>query len=141
MLRKLVSITLLCSVIATNAHAQKVIIDCDPGIDDAMAIILGIVELSGMKIPKGMLDVQEDKMKKWKFVIDSMTLHERGHPEEIKHSRVQRIARGSGCSEKDVRELFKYFKQTKKIMKMTKGGKGLKRGPLAKFAKQFGLQA
>lgn len=97
--------------------------------------------VSGMKIPKGMLDVQEDKMKKWKFVIDSMTLHERGHPEEIKHSRVQRIARGSGCSEKDVRELFKYFKQTKKIMKMTKGGKGLKRGPLAKFAKQFGLQA
>jgi len=80
MVRKLVSITLLCSVIATNAHAQKVIIDCDPGIDDAMAIILAmeysdfeilgittvfgnataeqatanalkIVELSGMKIP------------------------------------------------------------------------------------------
>ena len=96
--------------------------------------------MSGVKIPKGMLDVQEEKMKKWKFVIDSMTPQERGHPEDIKHSRVQRISKGAGCSDKDVRELLKYFKQTKKVMKMTKGGKGLKRGPLAKFAKQFGLK-
>ncbi|MBW2690039.1 MAG: nucleoside hydrolase, partial [Deltaproteobacteria bacterium] len=49
MVRKLVSITLLCSVIATNAHAQKVIIDCDPGIDDAMAIILAM-EYSNFEI-------------------------------------------------------------------------------------------
>jgi signal recognition particle subunit SRP54 len=97
--------------------------------------------ISGVKIPKGMLDVQEEKMKKWKFAIDSMTPEERRKPETIKHSRVQRIARGSGLSDRDVRELLKYFKQTQKIMKMTKGGKGLKRGPLAKFAKQFGLQA
>lgn len=96
--------------------------------------------MSNVKMPKGTLDVQEEKMKRWKYVIDSMTPHERANPEEIKHSRVKRIAKGSGASEKDVRELLKYFKQTKKIMKMTKGGKGLKRGPLAKFAKQFGLQ-
>ncbi len=96
--------------------------------------------MSGMKIPKGMLDVQEGKMTKWKHAMDSMTEHEKKHPEEIKHSRVKRIAKGSGCSEKEIRELLKYFKQTQKIMKMTKGGKGLKRGPLAKFAKQFGMK-
>ncbi len=97
--------------------------------------------MSGAKIPKGMLDVQEGKMKRWKFAIDSMTPDERAHPDTIKHSRVVRIAKGSGVPQGDVRELLKYFKQTQKIMKMTKGGKGLKRGPLAKFAKQFGLQA
>jgi signal recognition particle subunit SRP54 len=79
-------------------------------------------------------------MKKWRHPMDSMTPDEKKHPETIKHSRVQRIAKGSGLSERDVRELLKYFKQTQKIMKMTKGGKGLKKGPLAKFAKQFGLQ-
>ena len=49
MIRKLVSITLLCSLIATNTHAQKVIIDCDPGIDDAIAIILAL-EYSNFEI-------------------------------------------------------------------------------------------
>jgi signal recognition particle subunit SRP54 len=97
--------------------------------------------MSGFKIPKGMLDVQEEKMKKWKFIIDSMTPGEKSEPDVLKHSRVARIAKGSGTREADVRELLKYFKQSQKVMKMTKGGKGLKRGPLAKFAKQFGLQA
>ena len=41
-IRKRPAIALLCSLAITNAHAQKVIIDCDPGIDDAMAIILAI---------------------------------------------------------------------------------------------------
>ncbi len=94
----------------------------------------------GMKIPKGILDVQEDKMKKWKFVIDSMTRHEKENPEEIKAGRIKRIAKGSGTTEAVVRELLKYYKQTKKVMKMAKGGKGLKRGPLAAIAKQFGMK-
>jgi signal recognition particle subunit SRP54 len=97
--------------------------------------------MSGVKIPKGMLDVQEGKMKRWKFAIDSMTPDERASPDTIKHSRIVRISKGSGVPQGEVRELLKYFKQTQKIMKLTKGGKGLKRGPLAKFAKQFGLQA
>jgi signal recognition particle subunit SRP54 len=94
---------------------------------------------SGMKIPKGLLDVQEDKMKKWRFVIDSMTPEERETPDMIKASRVKRIAKGSGTSESVVRDLLKHYKQTHKVMKLTKGGKGFKRGPMAKIAKQFGL--
>jgi signal recognition particle subunit SRP54 len=95
--------------------------------------------VSGMKIPGGLLDVQEGKMKKWPCMIDSMTKDEREDPEIIKHARVQRIARGSGCQESEVRELLKYYKQIKKVMKLTKGGKGLKRGPLAQLVKQFGF--
>jgi len=91
------------------------------------------------KIPKGMLDVQEGKMKKWKFIIESMTPEEKEEPEVIKTPRISRIAKGSGSTEADVRELMKYYKQAKKIMKMAKGGKGLKRGPLAQLAKQFGM--
>ena len=95
--------------------------------------------VSGMKLPKGILDVQEDKMKKWRHVIDSMTPEERENPEIIKVSRIKRISRGSGTSESAVRELLKYYKQMQKVMKLSKGGKGFKRGPLAKLAKQFGL--
>ncbi len=93
----------------------------------------------GLKIPKGVLDIQEEKMKKWGHIINSMTKKERENPDIIKYSRVKRIAKGSGCSESQVRELLKYYKQIKKVMKLTKGGKGLRRGPLAALAKQFGL--
>jgi signal recognition particle subunit SRP54 len=95
--------------------------------------------LGAMKIPKGLLDVQEGKMKKWKHLISSMTSYERDNPDEIRSDRIKRIARGAGLAESELHELLKYYKQTKKIMKMVKGGKGLKRGPLARMAKQFGL--
>ncbi|MFH1337599.1 MAG: signal recognition particle receptor subunit alpha [Nanoarchaeota archaeon] len=96
--------------------------------------------LSGMKIPDGMLDIQEEKMTKWQYMIDSMTKDERENPETIKQNRIIRIAHGSGTSDIEVRELLKYYKQIKKIMKLTKGGKGFKRGPFARIAKQMGLK-
>jgi len=92
-----------------------------------------------LKLPKDMLDVQEGKMQKFKYAIDSMTKWERQNPEDIKQSRIKRIAKGAGVHESDVRHLIKQYKQTKKLMKMAKGGKGFKRGPLAKLAKQFGM--
>lgn len=93
-----------------------------------------------INIPKNMLDVQEDKMDKWTHVITSMTPKERSEPDIIKVSRISRIAKGSGTTEAYVRDLLKYYKQTKKMMKLAKGGKGMKRGPLAQIAKQFGLK-
>ena len=95
--------------------------------------------MSGMKLPKDALDVQEERMKKWKFIIESMTKYERENPDEIKASRITRIAKGSGTSESDVRALLKGYKQSQKMMKLAKGGRGLKRGPLAGLAKQFGM--
>jgi len=92
-----------------------------------------------LKVPKDMLDVQEEKMKKWRFVIDSMTKEEKENPDIIKASRIKRIAKGSGTTEGDVRSLLKYYKQTQKVMRLAKGGKGLRRGPLAAIAKQFGM--
>ncbi len=91
------------------------------------------------KLPAGFMDMQEDRMKKWKFAIDSMTPAERDDPELIGAARVKRIARGSGLKEEEVRSLMKSYKQIKKVMKMTKGGKAFKRGPFAKIAKQLGM--
>lgn len=95
--------------------------------------------ISGIKIPKGIIDVQEEKMEKWKHIVLSMTPEERRNPDILNHSRIKRIAMGSGVREGEVRELVKYYRQMKRIMKMAKGGKGLKRGALARLAKQFGM--
>lgn len=94
---------------------------------------------AGMKIPKDFMDVQEGKMKKWRHIISSMTPEEKKEPETIKSARIKRIAKGSGVSDSEVRELLKHYKQVRKVIRLTRGGKGFKRGPLARFAKQFGL--
>ena len=68
-----------------------------------------------------------------------MTESEKEDPDIIKNTRIARIAKGSGTSESDIKDLIKNFKQVKKVMKMAGGGKGLKRGPLARLAKQMGM--
>ncbi len=94
---------------------------------------------SNIRLPEGYLDVQEGKMKKWKYAIQSMTEKERENPEIIKADRISRIAKGAGLSQQDVRDLLKNYKQAKKLLGMAKGKKALKRGPLASLAKQFGI--
>ena len=65
--------------------------------------------------------VQDEKLQKWKYILDSMTKEELEHPELLERGRIERIAKGSGCPVKDVRELLKQYTQSKKVMKMMKG--------------------
>ncbi len=84
-----------------------------------MELIPGMGQL---QMPKEALAVQEEKLKTWKFVMDSMTREELQDPEEVMNpNRVSRIALGSGRSETEVRELLKQHKQSKKLFRMLKG--------------------
>ena len=67
------------------------------------------------------LEKAEKNMKVWKSIIQSMGKRERESPDTINATRVKRIARGSGRSEKEVRELLSRYKQTKSLMKASKG--------------------
>ncbi len=67
------------------------------------------------------LDKAEDRVKVYKSIIQSMTGEEKEDPERINSSRLRRIARGSGRSEKDVRELLTRYKQMKTLVKTSKG--------------------
>ncbi len=76
------------------------------------------------KLPKEALQVQEDKLKRWKFVLQSMTKAELEDPEIIDSSRMARIAKGSGAHVSDVRDLIKQYKMAKKFSKVMKGMEG-----------------
>ncbi len=67
------------------------------------------------------LDKAEDRVKVYKSIIQSMTAEEKTDPEKINSSRLRRIAKGSGRSEKDVRELLSRYKQMKTLVKTSKG--------------------
>ena len=67
------------------------------------------------------LDKAEDRVKVYRSIIQSMTGDEKNNPETINASRLRRIAKGSGRSEKDVRELLSRYKQMKTLVKTSKG--------------------
>lgn len=78
--------------------------------------------MGSLQIPKEALKGQEEKLKKWKFMMNSMTKKELEDPEEISGKQVERIAKGSGVNVADVRDLLKQYKQSKKLIKTMKGG-------------------
>lgn len=75
-----------------------------------------------LKMPKEMITVQEEKLRTWKHIMDSCTKEELEDPDAvITSTRIERIAKGSGISVQEVRELLKQYRQSKKMMKMLKG--------------------
>ena len=72
-------------------------------------------ELKGVKVdPKDMAHIEA--------IILSMTPYERRHPEVLKATRKQRIAKGSSRSVEEVNRLLKQFEQMKLMMKQLKSG-------------------
>lgn len=66
--------------------------------------------------------VDPKKMAHTEAIILSMTPYERKHPEILKASRKQRIAKGSGTNVTEVNQLLKQFEEMKKMMKMMGSG-------------------
>jgi signal recognition particle subunit SRP54 len=76
--------------------------------------------LSGM-VKDDQLDQMEGRVSKWRFIIQSMTKIEKADPDILNSSRIKRISRGSGWPEHEVKELLKNYKNSKNMMKASKG--------------------
>ncbi|MBN1385739.1 signal recognition particle protein [Candidatus Woesearchaeota archaeon] len=88
-----------------------------------------------MNIPKEMLKGQEEKIKVWRFIMDSCTKEELEDPDLLTAERLDRISRGSGRSITEIRELLKQYRQSKKMVKMLKGSGNPK--DMQKMMKKF----
>jgi signal recognition particle subunit SRP54 len=118
-------------------------------LDKVAELIPGLGNLGssiGKKLPD-MFNVQEEKMKRWRFAIDSMTQAEREDPELLDSSRIARISKGSNVPTNEIRELIKQFKMIKEFtsssmqgmnMDPSKGMGGMDQKTLQKLAKKFG---
>ena len=72
------------------------------------------------------VDIDDNAFKGIEAMINSMTPHERSHPEVLNQSRRLRIAKGSGTNIQEVNRLIKQFDQTRKMMKMVTGANASK---------------
>jgi len=79
--------------------------------------VLSMLPGMGYNVPKDQLEIVETKMKRWRYVIDSMTEEEKENPKILNSKRIRRISRGSGATDKDVRELVQQYTMMRKMMR------------------------
>lgn len=77
----------------------------------------------GMRVDDDVMEMTQEKMKKFRVIMDSMTEEELLNPKIIDSSRIKRIAIGSGTSPQEVKELLNYYKTMKNLMKKMKKNK------------------
>jgi signal recognition particle subunit SRP54 len=100
-------------------------------IDKILSMVPGI----GVTLPAERLKIGEEKLKKFRVIINSMTPEERENPEILNASRIRRIAKGSGTTEADVKELLKHYEMMKLLTKAL--SRGEVKGPLRKLFRQL----
>lgn len=100
-----------------------------------MQQIMKLIPGIGSQLPANASKVTEEKLERYKILMNSMTEYELENPEVIKKSRINRISRGAGLTNDDVKELLKYYSVTKKALKgMGKRNMG---GPMGKLMRRM----
>lgn len=93
-----------------------------------MGPLSGMMSSLGVSAPKEALEQSENKLKRYKSIIDSMTPQEREEGSLISQSnRIKRIASGSGSTEKEVREMIADFNKMKKMYKLMKNDRNVRK--------------
>lgn len=97
--------------------------------------MLGVADL-----PSDALRASEEKLKKYETIINSMTPQERDDASLVKksRSRIERIAKGSGTKEEDVRELLAQFERVEKMFLEFKRNRGFRKR-MEKMMKGMGI--
>lgn len=96
--------------------------------------------LPGMpgKMSEEELDATQERLRIFRIIMDSMTEKELDNPREIKASHVMRIARGSGTTPRQVKELLKQYNMARRTVKSFAGDRKMRR-QLMKQMKAGGL--
>jgi len=89
--------------------------------------VLGMIPGFSYQLPTDEVENAEERLKNWKVIIQSMTQEEKEDPKVLNRSRIQRVARGSGRDEREVRELIKQYNTMRKMLKQMKGSRRMRR--------------
>jgi len=87
--------------------------------------LMSMIPGMSYKIPDEMLNSAEGRLEKWRVMIQSMTPAEKENPKIFNASRMKRVARGSGTSEKEVKELLKQYVMMRRMLKTMRRQKKL----------------
>jgi signal recognition particle subunit SRP54 len=108
------------------------------GMGGMMSMMPGMGKMKDQMSAAGMSDKTFDRQI---AIVSSMTKFERANPDLLKHSRKQRIAKGSGTDAAEINKLLKMHRQMADMMKAMKGGKGggMMKSMMGGLASKMGL--
>jgi signal recognition particle subunit SRP54 len=72
-------------------------------------------------------EATQEKLERFKVLMNSMTKQEMENPKLIKRSRLQRIAAGAGADVQEVRELLAYYNKSRKMMSSLGGNRRMQK--------------
>ena len=84
------------------------------------------------------IEETQERLRRFRIIMDSMTEEEMENPKLIKSTRINRIARGAGVEAKDVRELLKQYNMSKKAVKGFMGNRKLRKQLMKQFSSEMG---
>jgi signal recognition particle subunit SRP54 len=87
----------------------------------------------GDKLQEQDMEATQERLARFRVIMDSMTNEELENPKMIKSSRVTRIARGSGTTSKQVRELLRQYEMSRKAIKGFMGNRKMRRQLMKQF--------
>ncbi len=90
--------------------------------------------MSGM-MKKGQVEETQNRLEKFKVLMNSMTKEELENPKIIKRSRINRIAKGSGSDPQEIRDLLKQYNQSRKMMSNLGGNRRMQQRMMKQFGK------
>ncbi|MEM4641273.1 MAG: signal recognition particle receptor subunit alpha [Candidatus Pacearchaeota archaeon] len=108
-------------------------------LDKIAELIPGLTTASIVKKMPQLFEIQENKIKRWRYAIDSMTPEERENPDIIDSSRIARISKGSHVSSNEIREMLKQYKLIRDLVS-GKTQEKFDKKMIQKLAKRFGAR-
>jgi len=92
-----------------------------------MGPLKGVLQMMGAyDLPEELVGKSEEKMRMFESAVNSMTPKEKTEPDLMKNAKRQaRVAKGSGLTEGEVKELVSNFEKASKLMKGLRGNRGL----------------
>ena len=90
--------------------------------------------LGGVKMDDQQMQATQERLKRFRAILDSVTPEEMDDPHLIKGDRIHRIARGSGQKPQEVRALLKYCDSTRKAAHGIASNRKLRRQLERQFA-------
>ncbi|MHA1893985.1 MAG: signal recognition particle receptor subunit alpha [Candidatus Helarchaeota archaeon] len=87
----------------------------------------------GAMLPDELKGLADDQIDRIKYILDSMTKKEKNNPKIINASRIKRVAKGSGTSERDVKDFLSQFNMMKKMVKTFGKQRKFRKGQMPSF--------
>ena len=89
--------------------------------------VLSLLPAAGPRVKGEEAEATQERLRRFRVIMDSMTPGEMSDPKLVKSTRVSRIAQGAGVTPRDVKDLLKHYEMSHKAIKGFAGNRKMRK--------------